>query len=98
VLDALEVRKLVERTPNEEDRRQYALHLTEKGREALAEIGMIARAHADSLFAALSAAEREQFGELLQKIANEQGLTRGVHPGYGSLRPGSRAKKSKPIC
>jgi DNA-binding MarR family transcriptional regulator len=93
VLDALEARKLVERTPNQADRRQYALHLTEKGREALAQIGKIAREHADALFAALSAAEREQLGDLLQRIADEQGLTRGVHPGYRNLRPG-RAKPS----
>jgi DNA-binding MarR family transcriptional regulator len=94
VLDALEACRLVERTPNEDDRRQYALHLTEKARQTLAQIGKIAREHADSLFAALSATEREQLGELLQRVADEQGLTRGVHPGYRSLRPGSRGKKS----
>jgi DNA-binding MarR family transcriptional regulator len=94
VLDALEARRLVERTPNEDDRRQYALHLTKKGREALAQIGKIAREHADSLLAALSAEKRDQLGELLQRIADEQGLTRGVHPGYRSLRVGNRAKES----
>src|SRR5712671_536148 len=84
VLDALEARKLVERAPNQDDRRRYALHLTEKGRETLAQIGKIASEHTDSLFAALSAADREQLGKLLQRIADEQGLTRGVHPGYRS--------------
>jgi DNA-binding MarR family transcriptional regulator len=92
VLDALEHRKLVERTANKDDRRQSALHLTAKGRERLEEVGGIAREHAESLFAALSGPERERLGELLQKVADEQGLTRGVHPGYRSLRPKMRRR------
>jgi hypothetical protein len=38
----------------------------------------------------LTAAEREQLGELLQKIAIEQGLSPGVHPGYRRMRPGTK--------
>jgi DNA-binding MarR family transcriptional regulator len=92
VLDALEERKLLERTANKDDRRQYALHLTAKGRDTLEAIGKIAREHTESLCAALSGPEREQLGELLQKVADEQGLTRGVHPGYRTLRPNTRGR------
>ena len=87
ILDELENRKLVQRKPNALDRRQYELHLTVKGREVLAEVGSIAREHQEVLCASLTAAEREKLGELLQRIAEEQGLTPGVHPGYRRLRP-----------
>ena len=93
IIDALEERQLVERRPNTEDRRQYALHLTEKGQGMLGEIGRIGREHTESLCASLTAAEREQLGELLQKIATEQGLSPGVHPGYRRMRPGTEAAK-----
>jgi DNA-binding MarR family transcriptional regulator len=92
VLDTLEERKLLERTANKDDRRQYALHLTAKGRDTLEAIGKIAREHTESLCAALSGPEREQLAELLQKVADEQGLTRGVHPGYRNLRPKTRLR------
>src|SRR6266436_10140136 len=38
ILDALEERQLVERRPHIDDRRQYALHLTEEGQRTLSEI------------------------------------------------------------
>ena len=90
ILDALEEQRLVERKPNADDRRQYALHLTEKGRGMLGEMGRIGREHTESLCASLTAAEREHLGELLQKIATEQGLSPGVHPGYRRMRPGMK--------
>jgi DNA-binding MarR family transcriptional regulator len=95
ILDALEERRLVERRPNAEDRRQYALHLTEKGHGVLSEISRIGRDHLESLCASLTAAEREQLGELLQKIATEQGLSPGVHPGYRRMRPGTKQAKAE---
>ena len=88
ILDALQEQRLVERQSNIDDRRQYALHLTEKGRETLSELGPIGREHTESLCASLTAAEREQLGEFLQKIATEQALSPGVHPGYRRMRPG----------
>ena len=94
ILDALEERRLVERRPHTDDRRQYALHLTEKGQGMLGEIGCIGREHTESLCASLTAVEREQLGELLQKIATEQGLSPGVHPGYRRMRPGTREAKA----
>ena len=86
MLDELESRGWVERKPNADDRRQYALHLTTKGKETFTKIGQIAREHQDSVCASLSNAEKEKLSDLLQKIAEEQGLTPGVHPGYRRLR------------
>jgi len=94
ILDALEEQRLVERHPNTGDRRQYALHLTEKGQGTLSEIGRIGREHTESLCASLTVAEREQLGVLLQKIAAEQGLSPGVHPAYRRLRPGTNEAKA----
>jgi DNA-binding MarR family transcriptional regulator len=90
ILDALEEQRLVERRANAGDRRQYALHLTDRGKGTLSEIGRIAREHKESLCAALTIAEREQLGELLQKIATDQRLTPGVHPGYRRMKPGTK--------
>jgi DNA-binding MarR family transcriptional regulator len=81
-VDEMEERGLVERREDPSDRRCYALHLTEKGRSTLQEIGGIAREHSHALLAALSEEEQGQLGELLQRVADQQGLTRGVHPGY----------------
>jgi DNA-binding MarR family transcriptional regulator len=85
ILDNLEQRKLVERKPNSEDRRLYSLHLTGDGGEILAHIGKIAREHQDALLSALSEDDRKMLTELLQRVADQQGLTRGVHPGYQRL-------------
>lgn len=82
LLDELEERRLVERRDDPEDRRSYALHLTEKGRAMLESIGRIAREHGTSLCAALDEHERQQLAALLTRIADEQGLTPAVHPGF----------------
>ena len=85
LVDELESRGLVERRENPDDRRSYALELTEKGRAALEAIGRIGREHTRALLAALSEEEQRRLGSLLQRIADEQGLLRGVHPGYARL-------------
>jgi len=91
IIDELEERGLVRRQDSREDRRTYELHLTDKGQVALRDIGRIAQEHNDSLCAALSQHEREQLTEFLQRIANQQGLTPGVHPGFSRL--GRRQKR-----
>jgi DNA-binding MarR family transcriptional regulator len=88
ILDDLEARGLVTRGENANDRRTHALRITEKRQETLAEIGRAARAHSESLSAALNEEEQAQLYNLLERIAAAQGLTRGVHPGYSRLRPG----------
>jgi DNA-binding MarR family transcriptional regulator len=91
LVDELEGRGLVERRDTPEDRRTYALHLTEAGRRMLEEIGKVARAHDEVMCAALSLEEKAQLTRLLSRIAEEQKLTPGVHPGYRQLgRKGRR--------
>jgi DNA-binding MarR family transcriptional regulator len=85
VLDELEGRGLVERRDSPTDRRSYALYLTQAGREALEVIGRVAWEHQDALCAALDESERAQLAGFLTRIAAEQGLTPGVHPGFRKL-------------
>ena len=85
LVDELEQRELVERRDKPEDRRTYALHLTEKGRSVLKATGQVAREHQEALCAALTGAERQQLAALLRRIADQQGLTPGVHPGFSRL-------------
>jgi hypothetical protein len=58
----------------------------------MGQIGRIAREHEAAICATLSHSEREQLGLLLSRIAEEQGLTPGVHPGYSSLGRKPRSK------
>jgi DNA-binding MarR family transcriptional regulator len=81
IVDELERRGLVERRPHPSDRRVHALYLTAAGRKALARGRKIAAEHEKALAAGLSAAEREELVSLLQRIVDEQGIGRGVHPG-----------------
>src|SRR5262245_17057726 len=55
LIDQLEGRGLIERQSDPGDRRSHALHLTERGRDALKTIGRLSREHQDSLLAALNA-------------------------------------------
>src|SRR5579872_2916539 len=83
LVDELEGGGFVERGEDPGDRRRYALRLTERGRSILRDIGRVAREHQADLLAALSEIEQRQLADLLQRVADEQGLTRGVHPGFG---------------
>jgi DNA-binding MarR family transcriptional regulator len=85
LVDNLEKQKLVERQVNPDDRRLYSLHLTKAGVEILERIGKVAREHQEALLSALSPQERGELASLLRKVADEQGLARGVHPGYQRL-------------
>ncbi len=85
LVDELESRGLVERRDKAEDRRTYALHLTEAGRAAHESVGRVAREHQQALCAALDPREQEQLAGMLARIAEQQGLTPGVHPGFKTL-------------
>jgi len=87
LLDELGARGLTQRRISPRDRRRHELILTEKGKKTLARIGEIARDHQRALLAALSDTERDHLAALLQRVADHQGLTRNVHPGYKTLRP-----------
>lgn len=85
LLDELEKRGLVERRDHPEDRRVYAIHLSDKGGKTMADIGRVARAHDDAICASLSDKERDLLRSLLARIADDQRLTPGVHPGFASV-------------
>jgi DNA-binding MarR family transcriptional regulator len=90
-IDQLESDGLVERSRDDADRRRNSLALTAAGTAALRTIAAVARAHDDEICSALSAAERTSLLDLLGRMADQQGLTPGVHPGYRGLRaPASR--------
>jgi DNA-binding MarR family transcriptional regulator len=86
LLDQLDARGLTQRRVSPRDRRRHELVLTEKGRKTLTRIGEVSREHQRTLLAALSDSQRDHLTQLLQRIADQQGLTRNVHPGYKSLR------------
>jgi DNA-binding MarR family transcriptional regulator len=58
VVDALEAAGLVERLPDQADRRAVGLHLTEGGRRAVERIGQIRHDVAEEYFGAVSAEDR----------------------------------------
>src|SRR5262245_515280 len=92
LLDELQDRGLIERRQDTADRRTYALHLTTLGRNTTEQIGRIAREHDDAVCAALNIDERRQLNALLSRIAEQQGLSPGVHPGYRRLGRKPRSK------
>ncbi|MGY0232175.1 MarR family winged helix-turn-helix transcriptional regulator [Longispora urticae] len=82
LIDNLDRKGLVERRRSTGDRRNYELHLTDEARRVMGRMAAIGSAHEDELLAALDAGERAQLAELLERVAGQQGLTPGVHPGY----------------
>src|SRR5258708_39740247 len=81
LIDELEDRGLVARDRDPDDRRNYAISLTDEGRQTLAELAGVAREHELAITAALDDDERAQLVALLRRVADEQHLTPGVHPG-----------------
>lgn len=49
------------------------------------QIAEVSCKHQRSLLAALSEEEQNRLGEFPERVADQQGLTRGVHPGYRRL-------------
>jgi DNA-binding MarR family transcriptional regulator len=84
-VDDLEDRGYLERRPNPDDRRQYALYLTPAGKERMGKVSRIARQHDRAITSGLSESQRAQLRELLAALAAQQGLTPGIHPGYRRL-------------
>ncbi|WP_051844265.1 MarR family winged helix-turn-helix transcriptional regulator [Streptomyces globisporus] len=85
LIDHLEKKGLVERRRSAEDRRHHELYVSEDGRRALGRVREVAALHEDDLFAALDEEDRARLTTLLGRIAEQQGLTPGVHPGYRHL-------------
>jgi DNA-binding MarR family transcriptional regulator len=68
-IDDLEAQGLVERRRKPQDRRAHALHVTAKGRRALAQGRKIARRAQEDLLAPLNPEERRQLHDLLLRVA-----------------------------
>jgi DNA-binding MarR family transcriptional regulator len=90
LIDDLEDRRLVQRSRDPADRRNYALSLTTAGRETMTKVAEVARQHERAVTAAIDAGERAELAALLRRLADEQGLARGVHPGYRRAGRGAR--------
>jgi DNA-binding MarR family transcriptional regulator len=86
LVDGLEKRGLIERRRNAEDRRLYALELSSAGRELMGRVAQTAASHDRTITAVLTEDERTTLQTLLTKIADDQGLIPGVHPGYARGR------------
>lgn len=82
LIDELEKLGLVVRRRSTADRRSSALELTDAGRTTMASLRHIATAHEAEITAAVTPQERQQLAGLLGRLAEGNGLTQGVHPGY----------------
>jgi DNA-binding MarR family transcriptional regulator len=80
--DKLDDKGLIERRKNPADRRLHAVYLTDVGRRMLGEVAKAGMAHEQQICQGLTDGEHDQLLALLQRIADHQGLTAGVHPGY----------------
>jgi DNA-binding MarR family transcriptional regulator len=84
-VDELEDRGYVERRRNPDDRRLHALYLTASGKRLMSKIGDLAREHERRLTAGLDAGQRATLRDLLATIAEREGLTPHIHPGFRTL-------------
>jgi DNA-binding MarR family transcriptional regulator len=85
VIDALEADGLVKRMAHPDDRRAFAITLTDRARGLLPNLDEAARALEDTITAPLSPVERNTLRELLQRVAGGAHLIPGVHPGLGNV-------------
>jgi DNA-binding MarR family transcriptional regulator len=86
-IDTLEASGMVERRRDTNDRRVHLLHLSPAGEQVLEELAAIGQTAETDLLSSLTVKERKVLSELLSRVADQQGLSRGVHPGYKRLRP-----------
>ncbi|BDI31095.1 MarR family transcriptional regulator [Capsulimonas corticalis] len=91
LVDELERAGLIARGANAPDRRSHSITLTAAGRAMTETLDTLVIEHDAALLAALSPEEKSQLRTLLGKIAAQEGLSPGVHPGYRFM--GRRAKE-----
>jgi DNA-binding MarR family transcriptional regulator len=84
-VDELEDRGYVERRRNPDDRRLHALYLTASGKKIMTKIGELGRQHESLMTAGLNGAQRDTLRQLLSIVAEGQGLTPHIHPGFRNL-------------
>jgi DNA-binding MarR family transcriptional regulator len=88
LLDELAKMKLTERRESPSDRRTYALHLTKAGHDTWNKIAKMTVVIEDDLCTALDKDEGKLLANLLARIAAQQKITPGVHPGYRRMGAG----------
>lgn len=81
LIDALESEGLVERRTHPQDRRAFAVSLTDKARGLLPDLDRVGRELEDDVTAPLSVQERAALLRALQRLSAAAGLIPGVHPG-----------------
>src|SRR5262245_25019608 len=88
LVDQLEAKGLVERLPNDQDRRVWMLRCTPLGYKTRKRLRLRALATQDKLLSCLKPADRERFIDLMSHVvtANEK----YVRPGAGRRKPKSR--------
>lgn len=94
LIDDLESRGLLVREVHPKDRRLYSLALTAKGKETLLAIRDVVEEHNRLMCAGLTLSEIAALQSLLSKVAEQQGLSAGVHPGYRTM--GKKSSASTP--
>jgi DNA-binding MarR family transcriptional regulator len=87
LIDTLEKQGLVQRRPHPEDRRAFAVTLTEKARDLLPALKEQSDAIEEEVTAGLSPGERAELLRTLQRVAAALGLSPGVHPGLSESPP-----------
>ena len=80
LIDMLEERGLVARRPHPDDRRAFAVTLTDKARALLPELEERSRQLEDAVTASLTPAERTALLSMLRRLSAGLGLSPGVHP------------------
>ncbi len=71
MVDGLEQRGLLSRQPSPEDRRSYALHLTDAGHQFLEEVCGAVNAHEQRLTDVLGREDRDELLRLLTRVVRE---------------------------
>ena len=94
LVDELEGRGLIERRRDPNDRRNYALYVTDAGRRSCRTSAARRRRHGEDFLAPLSKADRATLSDLLSRLAVHHGLTPDVHPGYRTLGRESSTRRA----
>ena len=87
LIDTLEEQGLVQRKPHPDDRRAFAVTLTDKARDLLPALDEQSHAMEDEVTSVLTADERAALLDMLQRVSASLGLSPGVHPRLGEATP-----------